>query len=857
MPVGTSRNTAGQSVKRVEKGALRMPLWVRLLRGLGLVGLILAGIVVGTAATAVATATFAAAQPASAIVVEGNRRVEAETIRSYFRLAPGERLDSYKIDQALKALYATGLFQDVRINPAGGRLIVTVVENPVINRVAFEGNKKIKDEQLQTEVQSKPRGTLSRPTVQADVQRITEIYRRNGRFDVSIEPKIIELPNNRVDLVFEIREGEKTSVKKLRFVGNENFRDQRLKDEIKTSETFPIFGFLQSADIYDPDRIEADRDLIRRFYLKHGYADIRVVSAVSVYDPDSKGFAVTFTIEEGARYRFGKVEIQSNVAVVDPRSLYNRLRASSGSVYNAEAVEKSVENLAIEVARRGYPFSVVRPNGQRNQATSTIDVVFVVEEGPRVYIERINVRGNNRTRDWVLRREFDIGEGDAYNRALIDRAERRLKNLNYFKSVKITNEPGSAPDRIVLNVDVEEMATGEFSVSGGYSTADGFLAELSVGERNLLGQGQFARAAIQYGQRSRGFELSFAEPYFLGYRLGVGFDLYAKQTLASSYVSYDSKTVGGALRAGFGLTEEFSIQLRYNVYQQEITLPVTLNDCMFSPNALALGGTGVSPTTEQPPPIGLRTDGFNCYGNGEASLAARQELAAGPVLVSMVGYTFAYSTLDNNRNPTSGIYAELRQDFAGVGGDVSFIRTQVDSRSYYEVFSDVIAVLHLQAGHIAGWGGKGLRMLDHFQMGPNLVRGFAPAGIGPRDITPGSSEDPLGGSMYWGASVEAQTPFYFLPKEVGIKGAVFADVGSIWDYRGPTSWNVTGETLAVGSSNMVIRSSVGAGLIWNSPFGPLRFDYAYPLTKWCGTNSLGIQVCDRVQQFRFGGGTKF
>jgi outer membrane protein insertion porin family len=835
-----------------------MTLWVRLLRDLGLIGAVLAGVLVGAAVTAVTTSTDVAAQQLSSIVIEGNRRVEADTIRSYFRPAPGERLDSYKIDQALKALYATGLFQDVRINQSGGRLVVTVVENPVINRVAFEGNKKIKDEQLIAEVQSKARGTLMRPTVQSDVQRVTEIYRRNGRFDVRIEPKIIELPNNRVDLVFEINEGDKTGVRKIRFVGNNSYRDQRLKDEIRTSETYPFIGFLQSADIYDPDRVEADRDLIRRFYLKHGYADVRVVSAVSVYDPEAKGFIVTFTIEEGPRYRFGKIEVQSNIAVVDPNTLYGRLRASSGSVYNAESVEKSVENLAIEVARRGYPFSVVRPRGERNQANATINVVFVVEDGPRVYIERINVRGNNRTRDYVIRREFDIGEGDAFNRALVDRAERRLKNLNFFKSVKITNEPGSAPDRIVLNVDVEEIPTGEFSVSGGYSTADGFLAEVSVGERNLLGQGQFARAAVQYGQRTRGFEISYAEPYFLGYRVGAGFDIYAKQTLASQYVSYDSKTIGGALRAGFAVTEEFSLQLRYNVYRQEITLPTYLNDCQFSPNATVNGGPGVSPFNELVTIVAV--PGYpGCYTDGgEASLAARRELAAGPVLASMLGYTVAYSTVDNNKNPTSGIYAEFRQDFAGVGGDVSFLRTQIESRAYYEIFSEVVAVLRLQGGHIMGWGGKDLRMLDHFQMGPNLVRGFAPAGIGPRDMTVGSNQDPLGGSLFWGASVEAQSPLFFVPKEIGIKMAAFADAGSLWDYRGPTSWNVTGETLAVGSSNMVVRASVGAGLIWNSPFGPLRFDYAFPLLKWCGTDpAFNTQVCDRVQQFRFGGGTKF
>jgi outer membrane protein insertion porin family len=847
MVLGTVRNTASQSVPGVGKGALRMNSWVRQLRRLCLIGMALAGFSFCAAVGAVATAGYASAQSSGAIVVEGNRRVEAETIRSYFRLNAGEHLDSYKIDQALKALYATGLFQDVRINPAGGRLVVTVIENPVINRVAFEGNSKLKDDQLSNEVQSKPRGTLSRPTVQADVQRIVEIYRRNGRFDARVEPKIIELPNNRVDLVFEIKEADKTGVKKIIFVGNKAYGDQRLLDEIKTNETswFWIVAFFQSADIYDPDRIEADRDLIRRFYLKHGYADVRVVSAVSVYDPAKKGFIVTFTLDEGERYRFGKVDIQSNVPQVDPKTLYGRTKVGRGDVYNAEAVEKSVENMSIEVARRGYPFAMVRPRGDRDVPTHTINVTFTVEDGPRVYIERINIRNNTRTRDYVIRREFDIGEGDAYNRALIDRAERRLKNLNYFKNVKITNEPGSAPDRVVLNVDVEEIPTGEFSISGGYSTASGWMAELSVAERNLLGQGQYARFAVQYGQYARGFELSFAEPFFMGNRLGVGLDLYAKQTLATNYISYNSQTLGVATRAGFALSEELSFQARYNIYSQKITLPFQYNDCQFSPNALNFQngiGPGVNPTSE----AALASGG--CYANGEASLAVRKELAAGAVLVSMLGYTVAYNTLDNNRNPTAGIYAELKQDFAGAGGDVNFIRTTVDTRSYYEMFSDVVAVLHLQGGHIAGWGDKDLRMLDHFQMGPNLVRGFAPSGIGPRDITPGTNQDPLGGSLYWGASLEAQAPFYFLPKDAGLKGAVFADAGSLMNYKGPTSWNVTGETLTPAADSGSIRASVGVGLIWNSPFGPLRFDYSFPLMK---------QGYDRIQQFRFGGGTKF
>ena len=519
-----------------------MGICVRVVRGLAIGCLILGGILIGASCVTIASSGVAVAQTSS-IVVEGSRRVEAETIRSYFKPGPGGRLGPEQEDAALKALLATGLFSDVRISHSGNRLVVTVVENPVINRVAFEGNKKAKDEQLSAEVQSKPRGTLSRPTVQADVQRIIEIYHRSGRFDVSVDPKIIELPNNRVDLVFEIKEGEKTGVKDIRFVGAKAYSSGRLKDVIKTSESNWL-SFLQTTDIYDPDRVEADRDLLRRFYLKHGYADVRIVSAVGEYDPAKKGFVVTFTIDEGSQYRVGTIEVLSNVRAIDPSLLRSQLKLSQGSVYNADLVERSVESMTIQAARNGYAFASVRPRGDRNFETKTINLTFVVEEGARAYIERINIRGNTRTRDYVIRREFDLGEGDAYNRALIDRAERRLKNLNYFKTVKITNEPGSAPDRVVVNVEVEEMPTGEFSVSGGYSTADGLIGELSIADRNLMGRGNYAKAGLTYGQHVRGVDLSFVEPFFLGYRMAAGIDLFARQNLANNYVSYDSQTIG-------------------------------------------------------------------------------------------------------------------------------------------------------------------------------------------------------------------------------------------------------------------------------------------------------------------------
>jgi outer membrane protein insertion porin family len=873
-----------------------MDMGVRVKRGLVAAGLLLGVALFGVASFAPPAAHAQADVAATSIVVEGNRRVEADTIRSYFKVAPGERIDAAKIDSALKALYASGLFQDIRISQSGGRLVVTVVEAPVIDRLAFEGNSKIKDEQLQQEIQSKARGTLSKAMVQADVTRILEVYHRNGRFDISVVPKIIERPNNRVDLVFEIKEGEKTGVKTINFVGNHAYSDNRLKEVIKTT-TSNLLSFLQTTDVYDPDRIEADRDLIRRFYLTHGYADVQVISATGEYDPAIKGFIITFTIEEGALYRFGTVEVQSNIRAVDPLALQSVLRMHRGEVYNGDAVEKTVEDVTVEITKHGYPFATVRPRGDRNPQDHTVGVVFVVDEGVRAYIERINIRGNTRTRDYVIRREFDISEGDPYNRALVDRAERRIKNLNFFKNVKVSNEPGSAPDRVVINVDVEEQSTGDFSVMGGYSTADGFMGQVSVSERNLMGTGRYAKASGTVGQYIRGIELGFVEPYFFDQRVSAGIDLFARETLASPYLSYGTSSYGTNLKAGVPLREDLSFQGRYSIYWSEINLVSSLNDCnnvnpdfvntfptLNAANAVSLLGVGAAAYPIYP--VAVAGGGqSNCLtaaplvGGGQlnvASLPVREESANGGYLTSMVGYGLTYNTLDNNKRPTSGVLVNFGQDFAGLGGNAYYLRTVVDFRTYYEIVSDLVGMLHLQGGDMLGFAncptanacvsGNGyVRMLDDFKVGPNVVRGFEPAGIGPRDITPGTAGDALGGTHYWGASLEMQYPFYFLPKDAGFRGAVFVDSGAEWGYKGETSWPANGEvngtiTTSTGVSyfcgncalqyadSAAPRVSVGASLIWDSPFGPLRFDFAYPILK---------QAYDRTQWFQFGGGTRF
>src|ERR1700682_2187239 len=533
--------------------------------------------------------------------------------------------------------------------------------------------------------------------------------------------------------------------------------------------------------------------------------------------------------------------------------------------------------MQIEASRRGYAFAIVRPRGDRNFEAHTVSITFAIDEGPRTYIERINVRGNTRTRDYVIRREFDLSEGDAYNRALVDRAERRLKNLDFFKSVKITTEPGSSSDRVILIVDLEEKSTGDFSVSGGYSTTDGALAEVSVSERNFLGRGLFAKASVTYGQYARGYSLSFVEPYLLDYRVALGLDFFQRQQLSNSYISYGTKTLGFSPRLGFALREDLSLQLRYSIYQQQIQLPSTLANCnnnssntllAFNPSPAFANLNGIPAGGS----FGGATDtsgiGLWCYSDGEASLPVRKELQSGQTLTSALGYSLNYNTLDNNKNPTDGLIIDFKQDFAGVGGDVSYIKSAIDAKYYTPLVSDIVGAIYVQSGILNKLGNNELRMLDHFQMGPNLVRGFAPNGIGPRDINPYGTMDAIGGTKYWGASAELQLPVLFLAKEVGLKGAVYADAGGLWDYQGPTSWTATGEVNTPGcvaptirptpspgtclglqyDGANVVRSSVGVGVVWASPFGPLRFDYAVPLTK--GAN-------DRVQQFKFGGGTSF
>jgi outer membrane protein insertion porin family len=750
--------------------------------------------------------TEAAAQGRDVIEVQGNRRIDADTVRSYFHAAADGRFDEAARDAALKALLATGLFDKVTIERAGERLVVHLAEAPVLDRVAFEGNKKIQDKELSAVIESKPRGTLQRAVVQSDVGRIMEAYRHAGRDDVGVVPQIIDRGNDRVDLVYVVTEGRKTTVRQINFAGNHAFGKRQLAAVIKTSAT-NMLSFLTGGDVYDPDRVAQDREQLRLYYRSKGYADASVTAAKAEYDPAIHGFEVTFSIDEGPLYHFGDVDIVCNVPGLDAEKLRRLLVTRSGAVFDGNALDKTDEILATELSKLGFPFAQAVPRTTRDAAGQRIDVSFVVDQGPRTYIERIEIHGNTRTRGYVIRREFEIAEGDAYNKSLIDRAERRLKNLNYFKTVKISTKPGSAPDRVILDVEVAEQSTGEFAISGGYSTTDGLLAEVKVGDRNFLGSGKALGASGTYGQYARGIDLSASEPYFLGTRVSAGIELYGRQNDASPYQSYGSDTYGATMLFGTPLTEQIGVQYRYSIYNQNVTL---------DPSSLAAA----------------------------PSLPIRQAALTGPQWVSSVGDTVTYNTLDNNKNPTSGIKSQLSQDLAGLGGDVKFLRTTEDVRYYQAINDDVVSLARAQGGYITGWGGQQVPLLNSFFGGPTMVRGFAPNGFGPRDLTPGTTMDNVGGSMYWATTAELQSAIPGVPKEYGLKATAFVDAGSVFNYGGPTVFPGSAQSLQVANAN-IVRSSVGAGLTWDSPFGALTVDYAVPLTK---------AAYDVVQPLRFSAG---
>jgi outer membrane protein insertion porin family len=748
----------------------------------------------------------------SDIKIEGLERIEPETVRSYLLLQPGDSFDPERIDRSLKALFATGLFADVKLDRQGSALVVRVVENPIINRIAFEGNDKLSDKELNSEIQLRPRVVYTRTRVQNDVTRILDVYRRHARFAATVEPKVIQLSENRVDLIFEVNEGPSTGVRSINFVGNREFSDSALRSVVDTKES-RWYRFLSNADTYDPDRITYDRELLRKYYLAEGYADFRVVSAIAELTPDRDGFIVTFTIDEGERYKFGNVDVNIKLKDLPREAVLPLLTVQSGDWYNADAVERSIAKLTDVLGNRGYAFVEIKPQITRNREQHAIDITFDVQEGPQVYVERIDIVGNVRTLDKVIRREMRLVEGDAFNTNKMTRSKERIKNLGFFKKVEANNAQGSAPDRTVVTVEVEEQSTGELSLGAGFSTTDGPLADISLRERNFLGRGQDLRIGTVVSFHSQQVDLSYTEPYFLDSNIAAGLDLFEiKTSPTASFFSgiapvYQQFSYGGALRAGYQLTENLRQTLKYTARSDDIT------DVQ----------SGASPFIL---------------------------LQAGTHLTSSIGQVLLYDRRDNRIDPTSGWYASLGTDFAGIGFGVQYVRSKIAAGYYYPIAPGWVLGLTGEAGDIFGWGSQKVLLQDRFFVGGDNLRGFASAGIGPRDLI---SQDALGGNKYYVGSVQLGVPLG-LPKELGLSGRVWTDFGSLWS-NDQKNLTLTPAQLALNGGvtpqildKSSLRVASGIGVSWASPIGPVRIDLGLPIKR---------ESFDKTQFFRVSFGTKF
>ncbi|WP_198010855.1 outer membrane protein assembly factor BamA [Kaistia granuli] len=742
------------------------------------------------------------------IVVQGNTRVDPETVRNYLSIEPGRNFGPAEINESVKALYGTGLFSDVKISRQGNSLIVSVKENNVVGTVRFEGNKKLKKDMLQPIIETKSRGVLTQEKLDGDVERIKEAYRRNGRSEAGVSVVTTPRDNGRIDVTFKIDEGTRTGISSINFVGNKHFSSGRLRDVMTTKRT-NITSWLSKRDMFDESRFEADQELIRRLYMRNGFADFRIVSAEANFNEATNRYDLVVTVDEGPRYRFGTVNVDSSIPEVDAANLRGLVRTREGRVFNSNLIERTTEDLSTAVARKGYSFAQVRPRGDRNYENRTIDVTYLIDEGPRLYVERINVSGNTRTRDYVIRREFDLSEGDAFNRVIVDKAERRLKNLGYFKTVSVTTQPGSAPDKVVIDVQVEDQSTGSFQIGGGYTTdqGGGFIAQVSMTEKNFLGRGQYLKIAVGGGVDDRTANLSFTEPYFLGRRMSLGFDVFYNQSKETDFRAYNMDTYGGTIRLGLPITDDFNVQFNYKLVQRDVK------------------SYGSQYSADYTPPNDILQTLY----------------PLGTWVNSSVGYQLTYSTIDNINDPRDGVFVRFAQDFAGVGGDGQFVRSSIDARYYKELWPDsnIVGFLKGGAGNITGFGGKDVSVLDNFYRGGETIRGFESLGYGGR-VQGNASDYAIGGKNYWNVTAEAQFPLPLFPEEFGLRGAVFADAGSLWGHDDLAGLDV--------QDSSTVRSSVGASIIWNSPFGLLRADFAEALSKadW-----------DKTQVFRFSAGTQF
>jgi len=740
----------------------------------------------------------------SDIVVQGNQRIEANTVKSYIFVRKGDVYNEKEVDRSLKSLFNTGLFSDVKIGRSGSKLVIEIAENPIINRIVFEGNKYKKDDKLYEEIHLRPRIVFSRSKVRADVQRLLEIYRRGGRFAASIEPKVIQLDQNRINLVFEITEGPKSSIGKINLMGNVIYNNDDLRAVMKSRES-RWWKFMTSDDTYDPDRTAYDKQLLRDFYRSKGYADFRITSAVTELAPDKEDFFINYTIEEGVLYHFGEIKVESKIPDLPSELLRHLVYTRKGDLYNSELIDRTVEYLTDVAGLKGYAFVDVRPRIHRDKEKKIINITFQVNKAPRVYVERVDIHGNARTYDRVIRREMRLVEGDSYNSSKMKRSEIRIKSLGFFKEVEISQVEGSARDKTILDVTVEEQATGELSVGAGFSSAESFLFDFSIRERNLLGRGQDLRFGSRISSRRKELDVGFTEPYFLGRAVVAGLDVYYRDN-SFREANFQQVSLGMGLRTAFAVTEYIVMSGRYNLRQDKIDIP-------------------------------------------SAFLSSRSPFTStniGTFTTSSIGYGISYDNLDNRQKPNRGHRAVFNQDLAGLGGNVKYIRSQANYNYFIPIYGRWIFGAKVEGGHILSLG-QDIRINDRFFLGNPRMRGFQQAGIGPRDDL---TTDALGGNAFYKGSLEVYIPLGSGARELGIEASMFVDAGALFSIDLPSQlFNpATGLTHSIVADTPKPRVSAGIGFTWTSPFGPFRVDFAKAILS---------NKFDKTEFFQFNIGTRF
>ncbi len=749
------------------------------------------------------------AETIAQIRLEGNQRVEEETVLSYLQFSRGDEFDPEKVDESIKVLFQTGLFSDVQMFQRGNTLVIRLEENPLINQVNFEGNKEIADDALAKEVEVRERMIFTKARVRSDTQRVLALYQKSGYYNVRVAPKLIRLPENRINLVFEVTEGSETTIKTISFEGNEAFSDGGLRDVIGTAE-HSWWNFFQRNDTYDPDRLEYDKELLRRHYLRHGYADFNIISADAQLSPDGDYFEIAFVVEEGPRYTIADVAVNIGNTNLDPEKLKEVIKTGVGDDYNATKVDKTVENLALEASRQGFVFAKVEPKVDRNAGQGSLNISYNIEEGRRAYVEQIIIEGNTRTLDEVVRRELLIYEGDAFNRTLIERARRRLTALDFFDKIDFQEEEGSAPDKINLIVVVQEKSTGKISFSVGYSSAEQVIGSVELSERNFMGRGQFVKLNTTLSFKQQQVDFSFTEPYFMGMPILAGIDIFATKTDNNETSSYRATNVGFALRTGFKLDEHSLLGFKYTLAYRDVD---GIDEDEASPAIIAQEGSSIK---------------------------------------SSVGATYTWDDLDSPNRPTLGFRGQLDSEIAGLGGDAYYGRLEAHGWYFFPLYEESIVLkLEGNAGHIEAFNGRDVPLQDRFFKGADSFRGFAQAGVGPRQVGNDGDTDAIGAQSYAIATAELTFPVG-LPEQWGIEGAAFTDFGTV--FGTPEDSVATGPPPCTGAQDcdvfdtVAFRASVGAGLIWQSPFGPLRFEVAYPLMK---------AKYDETEWFRFSIGTRF